>query len=120
MRSLSLFFLFPFFSTSSPSSQDDNTKSITVFDGGYMAVSGLYALLLASGYDPVQSVGYASLAFVPIIQHYFESLPDGTSKVMGVDATVLGYVAVVLMSALTVGTLEIGGGDAGAPATPAD
>jgi hypothetical protein len=45
---------------------DDKTKQMARFDGGYMFISSFYSALLAFGVEPVAAMGYAAVACVPL------------------------------------------------------
>ena len=67
-----------------------------------MAVSALVTGLLASGMNPEKVAGFASLAFVPVLEKLLDA---GKIEFFGISTELLTVITVVLLAAITTGTL---------------
>lgn len=77
-------------------------KKAARLDGGYMALSALATGLLANGLPVVDVAGYVALGYIPIVFSMHDIM---TMDIFGIGADIWIAIVMVMMAAITTGTL---------------
>jgi len=82
---------------------DKTTVAMTSLNGSYMVSAGLTTALLISGKDPVKTVGYSTIIFVPAFLKWAEIVP--VDSVFGIEIGIWFMAVAALLAAIAAGTL---------------
>uniref|UniRef100_A0A7S2MSX5 Uncharacterized protein n=1 Tax=Helicotheca tamesis TaxID=374047 RepID=A0A7S2MSX5_9STRA len=81
---------------------DETTKAAARIDGMYTFASAFYTVLLTFGVDPVKSMGYTALAFLPVLP-FVERVVQIDRKFLGIiSVPVVIYTTMIFVLAMAV------------------